>query len=90
MDENTKRCKNCKYFIQYYIKTSISFKSTNRGHCIFTNRLKIKSATLDCCDNWTAREIDIDGNKQNVLSVLNKMHQQLDDMLLYLSYDEEN
>ena len=88
MDENIKRCKNCKYFIQYYIKSAIRFKSINCGHCTFTNRFSKKSATMDYCDGWTAREIDTEKNEQRFLSVLNKIYKQLDDMLSILGCEK--
>jgi len=52
---NIKLCKDCKYFVQHYIKFGRKFTETNYGHCIYP-RMKNRKMMQVICEHFTQRK----------------------------------
>ena len=60
MEENQDNvCKNCKFFVEYYIKCRSRFKTLSFGHCINKNSRKIIYDS-DTCEKFQKRDYESD------------------------------
>lgn len=60
MEENQDNvCKNCKFFVEYYIKCRRRFKPISFGHCINKNSRKIIYDS-DTCEKFQKRDYESD------------------------------
>ena len=86
----TKNCKNCKYFLQYYIKKRKKFVTAWGGRCINRHKRKdIERKPEDAaCAYWEQAEPN-DEKRQNTISeLLQKVYEQLNELTQVLSAED--
>lgn len=91
--EKEKNCKNCKYFVQYYIKHKRYLIKAECGHCInarFLNkRPKEYKELREQCYYWESQIIKQEERKESIRQTLREMEKSLEDITLILLSDEQ-
>lgn len=84
-------CRNCKHFMQHYIKGSTSYSRLLEGHC--KNQeipWKIRKHNIswdNCCEKWESNEEVKAEQKENIKTVLKNMRKTLINIEQILSDD---
>ena len=72
--ENEKSCKNCRYYLQHYIKYNTQFVNVCCGHCINPNfKNSRKTRPLELCGFWENIEIKKEERKKSIKQTLEFM-----------------
>ena len=88
--EDKQTCKNCKYFVQHYVKFKTYFHAIDCGHCgnFKISRVKRRSRLFaNSCEQW--EQADATANADTVQQIKNavlKMQNRLDDIASLLSF----
>lgn len=79
MEENQDNvCKNCKFFVEYYIKCRSRFKPISFGHCINKNSRKIIYDS-DTCEKFQKR--DYESDKKLIEKKIEEIAQDISDLI---------
>ena len=81
-------CKNCKYYIQYYIQKDFHFRRAN-GMCFCPKRANRLTKPLEICDYWEEKEITPEQTKKNVIQTIDEINKKLYEILEVLNLDKE-
>lgn len=75
--EQEKKCKNCKYFIEHYVKDGTHLFGLGKGHCIndeIPRKIRNKGVQdTHYCDKWESDAELKRENKENIKNVLKSM-----------------
>lgn len=75
--EQEKKCKNCKYFIEHYVKDGTHLLGLGKGHCANSEiPRKIKKNDVQdthYCEKWESNAELKRENKENIKNVLKSM-----------------
>ena len=86
-----KKCENCKFYIQHYIKKAHSFQKLFRGHCSnWDTPLKIRKHDVyfdSCCDKWEQREDLKTDNRESIKTVIRDIRKSLAEIAFILKDD---
>ena len=80
------RCKNCKYYIQYYIQKGLHFRRAN-GMCDCPKRANHLTKLLEVCDFWEEKEPE--QTKKNVIQTIDEINNKLYEILEVLNLEKE-
>ncbi len=96
MDEKQEKCcKNCRYFLQHYVKGktySTYFSAVECGHCIcgdVSNKDRKTVPNVKNCIFWEPGEIQKEERKESILSVLRSMAAHIRQIAFILKEDEK-
>ena len=86
----TKNCKNCKYFLQYYAKRIKQFKSVDFGHCINPHKRKgiLHKPEDAACAYWEQAEQNDEKQQNTISELLQKIYKQLNELTQVLSAED--
>jgi len=88
--KNEKSCKNCRYFLQHYIKDNIRYSKIFCGHCINPNfKNSRKPRPLEICELWEDIAIKKEERKTSIKETLNFMSKSLNEIAQILKDDIE-
>ena len=82
MEEKT--CKNCKYFVQHYIKHKRYLLKVECGHC--KNGHKYGKA----CGKWELIEPQKEERRKSIKALLEDINKSLEEIRMILQSDEES
>ena len=85
MEKPEKRCENCRYFLQHYIKQNSRFFNVCCGHCI--NQSNKKMTPLKTCEFWEDIAIAKEERKRSIMNTLEFMSERLNEIAIILSDD---
>lgn len=81
MDNQEKRCENCKYFVCYYSVYKSEFVPLPHGHCLkqhLTPKQQRSFPFINGCEMWVTREELKKQREESILSALNSISDRLD------------
>ena len=93
MDEEEKRCGNCKYFSRHYFKYKEKLLKADCGNCV--NPARPVSAGKKCgngnyvCRLWEPYEIQLTERREAIKEKLQCIAESLNDVALILKDDEQ-
>ena len=94
MDNQEKRCGNCKYFAWHYIKFKGKLLKIRCGHCVNTAYAVRDSEKRQnsgyCCGLWEPYEVAVSERKELIEKKLLQIAAQLNDIALILKDDEQD
>lgn len=88
MDE-IKGCKNCKYFLQHYIKGKKKFTTVMHGQCTrakLKSKYRIRYLDESACKFWQPAELREQERQKSINSDLNSIAKRLEEIVLLLKY----
>ena len=83
-----KNCRNCRYFLQHYVKHKRYILKVECGSCKKRHRLKCGELRKNC-DKWEPIEIQKEERRKSIKETLQNMEKSLEDIKLILQSDEE-
>ncbi len=92
MDEEEKRCGNCRYFSRHYFKYKEKLLKADCGNCV--NPARPVSAGKKCgngnyvCGLWEPYEIQLTERREAIKEKLQRIAESLNDVVLILKDDE--
>ncbi len=92
MDEEEKRCGNCRYFSRHYFKYEEKLLKADCGNCV--NPARPVSAGKKCgsgnyvCGLWEPYEIQLTERREAIKEKLQRIAESLNDVVLILKDDE--
>ncbi len=92
MDEEEKRCGNCRYFSRHYFKYKAKLLKADCGNCV--NPAYPVSAGKKCgsgnyvCGLWEPYEIQLTERREAIKEKLQRIAESLNDVVLILKDDE--
>ena len=85
-------CRNCRYYLEHYIKSEQSLFTID-GHCINSEIRKkyppAKFSLRETCEYWEPMQIQVERQKQTVVAVLKSMQTRLTEIALILKDDAD-
>ena len=92
MKRRTYVCRNCRYYLEHYIKSEQSLFTID-GHCINSEIRKkyppAKFSLRETCECWEPMQIQIEERKQSICYVLKRMQENLEEIALILKDDAD-
>lgn len=92
ISDEYEQCKNCKFFLQHYVKSRASFHRIRCGHCINrqlnSNKRSRKYDLHKNCEYWEPNQEVKEERRELIKSTLRNMEEYLLEMLLVLKDDE--
>jgi hypothetical protein len=92
MEQEKKSCKNCKYYLEHYVKLEDRFLTLNDGHCInqkiFSTRKRNKYALKKDCEQWESNASRKQETKRAILKRLERICDVISQMAQILKYDD--
>ncbi len=83
-----KNCKNCRYFLQHYVKHKRYILKVECGHCLKRYRLKCGECRKNC-ESWEPIAIQKEERRKSIKALLRDMEKSLEDIKLILQSDED-
>ena len=81
-------CKECKFFIQYYVRTGFHFRPVT-GRCACKARPAHAGEPLKICDYWEPTENTPSQIKKNVAQTIYEINDKLSEILEVLNLYKE-
>ena len=88
-NDKTPSCKDCKYFVQHYVRFKTNFHELNCGHCVNYKipRNKKQSLPPNGCNKWEQAEKPKNADTvEQIKNAVSSMQKQLDSIASVLSY----
>lgn len=86
-----KTCKNCRYYLEHYVKLDSRFETLHEGHCINKDLngryIRNKFRLHDNCGYWEADDVRKAERKESIGIILKSMAQRLNEIAVILKDD---
>ncbi len=91
----TKKCVECKHYVQHYIRSGTAFRAACCGHCACKERNsklqnKFHIPDIGSCELWEPVEIDSETSGAQIEKTLFEIAQKLNDIANILLLDKQN